>query len=411
VSVSREDCVALDAADPLGAMRGRFALPEGVIYLDGNSLGALPAHTAAHVARVIEAQWGRDLIGSWNTHGWIDAPLRVGAAIAPLIGAGPDEVLVADTVSINLFKLLAGGLSLRLGRRVIVSEQENFPTDLYIMQGLRDLLGDVVLRVVPHGEILGALDDDVAVLLLNHVDYKSGRRWDLARMTEAAHAHGALILWDLCHSAGAVAVDLGGCGADLAVGCGYKFLNGGPGAPGFLFVAAQHQEMIRSPLSGWLGHESPFAFDAAFTPARGIRRMLCSSPSILAIASLEAALALWAGVDLAQVEAKAGRLGDLFIGLVEALCEGQGLRLASPPAARERGAQVSFAHHQGYAVMQALIARRVVGDFREPDLIRFGFAPLTTRYVDVFDAASALATILRDGVHRDPRFGVRAAVT
>jgi kynureninase len=411
VSVSREDCVALDAADPLGAMRERFALPEGVIYLDGNSLGALPAHTAAHVGRVIEAQWGRDLIGSWNTHGWIDAPLRVGAAIAPLIGAGSDEVLVADTVSINLFKLLAGGLSLRPGRRVIVSERENFPTDLYIMQGLRDLLGDVVLRVVPHGEILGALDDSVAVLLLNHVDYKSGRRWDMAQMTEAGHAHGALVLWDLCHSAGAVSVDLGLCNADLAVGCGYKFLNGGPGAPGFLFVAGRHQAEIVSPLSGWLGHEAPFAFDTAFAPARGIRRMLCSSPSILAIAALEAAVELWAGVDLAQVEAKAGRLGDLFIALVEALCEGQGLLLSSPRAARERGAQVSFAHRHGYAVMQALIARGVVGDFREPDLIRFGFAPLTTRYVDVFDAASALAAILREGVHRDPRFGVRAAVT
>ncbi len=411
MSASRADCVALDAADPLATARTQFALPEGVIYLDGNSLGALPARTAAHMQQVLTAQWGRDLIGSWNTHGWIDAPARVGALIAPLIGARADEVLVADTVSINLFKLLVGALSLRPGRRTIVSEQGNFPTDLYILQGLRDLLGDVELRIVDPAQVAQAIDATTAVVLLSEVNYKSGRRWNMAALNRAAHAHGALVLWDLCHSAGAIKVDLNGTGADLAVGCGYKFLNGGPGAPGFVFVAAAHQAAIRSPLTGWLGHAAPFEFDDDYAPAAGIRRMLCSSPSILAIAALEAGLQVWRGVDLNTLEAKAGRLGDLFIALVEQGCGALGVRLASPRAAAGRGAQASFAHADAYAVMQALIARGVIGDFRAPDLVRFGFAPLTTRYVDVFDAAAVLRDVLESEVYRQPAYAVRAAVT
>lgn len=406
---SRNDCLALDAADPLAPLRDRFALPAGVIYLDGNSLGALPRDTAAHVQNVVERQWGQDLIGGWNAHGWIDAPERVGAAIAPLIGAAAHEVLAADTVSINLFKLMAAALGLRPGRRVIVSEQGNFPTDLYMMQGLRDLLGDVVLRVVPSDEVAASLDDDVAVLLLTHVHYKTGRRWDMAALSAAARAVGALMLWDLSHSTGAVRIELDRCGVDLAVGCGYKFLNGGPGAPGFLYVADRHHATIRSPLSGWLGHAAPFIFVDDYAPAVGIRRMLCSSPSILALAALESALVLWRGVDLAVVEEKAGRLGDLFIDQVEQ--QTRGLTLASPRAAGQRGAQVSFAHAHGYEVMQALIARGVIGDFRAPDLIRFGFAPLTTRYVDAFDAACALADVLTSGVYRNPAYEVRANVT
>jgi kynureninase len=411
VSLTLPDAAAMDAADPLAPLRSRFALPPDVIYLDGNSLGALPQPTASHMQQVVTAQWGHDLIGGWNKHGWIDAPLRVGARIAPLIGAAPDEVLVADTTSINLFKLLAGALSLRPGRRVIVAEQGDFPTDLYILQGLRDLLPDIRLCIVPRDEVAAALDDQVAVLLLSQVNYKTGRRWDMAPMTAAAQAHGALVLWDLCHSAGAIAVDLNGSGADLAVGCGYKFLNGGPGAPSFLFVAARHQATIRSPLTGWLGHATPFTFSGEYAPASGIRRMLCSSPSILAIAALEAGLAVWDGIDLAEMEAKAGRLGNLFIDLVEAQCGRFGLVLASPRNAQDRGAQVSFAHPDGYAIMQALIARGVIGDFRDPDLIRFGFAPLTTRYADIAGAAATLHEIMVSGAHRAPRYAVRAAVT
>ncbi len=401
----------MDAADPLAAARGQFALPDGVIYLDGNSLGALPARTAAHMQRVVTAQWGGDLIGSWNKHGWIDAPARVGALIAPLIGAQADEVLVADTVSINLFKLLTGALGLRPGRRTILTESGNFPTDLYILQGLRDLLGDVVVRAVPPDDVLAAIDDRTCVLLLSEVNYKTGRRWDMAAVNRAAHAAGALVLWDLCHSAGAIAVDLGGTNTDLAVGCGYKFLNGGPGAPGFVYVARRHQDAIRSPLTGWLGHASPFTFEDDYVPATGIRRMLCSSPSILAIAALEAGLEVWDGVRLDEIEAKAGRVTGLFIALVEQACAGFGVGLASPRAARDRGAQISFSHPDAYAVMQALIARGVIGDFRAPDLIRFGFAPLTTRYVDVFDAAAALRDVLATEAYRAPAFAVRAVVT
>jgi kynureninase len=403
--------MVMDAADPLAGARAQFALPEGLIYLDGNSLGALPAHTAAHMQQVLTAQWGRDLIGSWNKHGWIDAPERVGALIAPLIGARADEVLVADTVSVNLFKLLVGALSLRPGRRTIVSEHGNFPTDLYILQGLRDLLGDLELRIVDPTQVAQAIDGSTAVVLLSEVNYKSGRRWDMAALNRAAHDRGALVLWDLCHSAGAIKVDLNGRGADLAVGCGYKFLNGGPGAPGFVFVAGAHQAAIRSPLTGWLGHATPFSFEEEYAPATGIRRMLCSSPSILAIAALEAGLQVWRGVDLDMLQAKAGQLGDVFIALVEQGCGALGVRLASPRDAAERGAQVSFAHADAYPVMQALIARGVIGDFRAPDLIRFGFAPMTTRFVDVFDAAATLSDVLASGDYRQPAYAVRAAVT
>ena len=409
--ITRADCEAMDCADPLAAVRDAFALPDGVIYLDGNSLGALARATLPHVQDVVASQWGRDLIGSWNTHDWIGAPARVGARIAPLIGAAADEVLVADTTSINLYKLAAGALSLRPGRRVIVSEAGNFPTDVYMLQGLRQLLGDVELRIVAPENVVAALDESTALLVLSHVHYKSGRRWDVAALTNAAHAVGALALWDVAHSAGAIAVRLNDCNADLAVGCGYKFLNGGPGAPAFLFVARRHQDAIVSPLTGWLGHAEPFAFSDEFLPAKGVRRMLCSSPSILATAALEAGLSVWDGIELTAVENKAGRLGDLFIGCVEQRCDAFCVHLESPRAAAERGAQVSFSHPDGYAVMQALIARKVIGDFRAPDLLRFGFAPLTTRYADAYDAARVLHETLLEEVQLAPQFRGRSAVT
>lgn len=409
--MTRDECAALDAADTLAPCRAHFHLPEGMIYLDGNSLGPLPRAVPARLDAVIREEWGRDLISSWNTHDWMGAPLRVGGKIAPLIGAGPDEVIAVDTVSVNIFKLICAALALRPGRRAIVSESGNFPTDLYMMQGLRGLLPELDLRIVPRGQVAAALDDQVALLLLSHVHYKTAERWDMAALTRAAHAAGALTLWDLSHSAGAVRLAVNEAGADFAVGCGYKFLNGGPGAPGFLFVARRHQAAARNPLSGWLGHAAPFDFTDDYEPAPGLRRMMCSSPSIIALSTLEAALEAWQGIDPDAVERKSGQLGDVFIACVQAACAGHGLTLASPGVAARRGAHVAFAHPDGYPVMQALIARGVIGDFRAPDLLRFGLAPLTTRFVDVCDAASTLAEILASRVYREARFQVRSMVT
>ena len=401
-----EEALALDAADPLAPCRDRFALPEGVIYLDGNSLGALPRATATVVADTIEREWGGDLIASWNKHDWIGAPQRIGDRIAPLVGAKAGEVLVGDSTSVNLFKLLAAALEARPGRAVILSETGNFPTDLYIAQGLGRLAGASLLTVEAEA-IEAAIDEDTAVVMLTHVDYRSGRRHDMKRVTAAAHAAGALMLWDLSHSAGAIAIDLNAAGADLAVGCGYKYLNGGPGAPAFLFVADALQAQLRSPLSGWLGHADPFAFEPAYRPAEGIARFQAGTPSILAMAALEAGLATFDGVSIAGLEAKSRRLSDLFITLVEERCPE--LTLASPRG--ERGSHLVFAHPYAYALMQALIERGVIGDFREPDLVRFGFAALYNGFADVWRAVDVLADILGSRSWDAPRFHQRRRVT
>ena len=407
--MTRDDCLALDRADPLADRRGLFDLPDGLIYLDGNSLGALPHAVKAQVARTVEAEWGHDLIRSWNTAGWIDLPKRVGAKIAPLIGAAVDEVICADSTSTNIFKLAAGALALRPGRRVIVSEPGNFPTDLYVLQGLAKLLGDVELRVVEPAQIPGALGEEVALLLLTQTHYKSGRLHDMAALTRAAHAAGALTLWDLSHSAGALEVDLNGADADLAVGCGYKYLNGGPGAPAFAYVARRHQGAFRSPLSGWMGHARPFDFVDDYRPGEGMARLLCGTPQVIGMAALEAALSAFDGVSLAALRAKSMRLGDLFIELVEQRLEG--FAIASPRDATQRGSQVSLRHADGYPIMQALIARQVVGDFRAPDILRFGFAPLYIRHVDVWDAVDRFAQVMASGEWREPRFNQVSAVT
>ena len=409
---TRVDLEALDAADPLARFRDAFDLPEGVIYLDGNSLGALPRATAARLADVATREWGADLIRSWNTNHWIDAPQRVGDKIGRLIGAAPGEVVAADSTSVNLFKLLAGAISLRPGRRTILTEPGNFPTDLYMMQGLEQLLGERLrIRVVPADDLPAAIDEDVIAVSLTHVHYKSARRWAMVEITAQAHAKGALALWDLSHSAGALAVDLNGAKADLAVGCGYKYLNGGPGAPAFLFVADRHQAQIRSPLTGWMGHADPFAFIDDYRPADGIKRQLCGTPSILSLAALEVGIDLMLEADMLALERKGGALGDRFIDLVESRCGGLGLTLASPRATAQRGSHVVFAHPEAYAIMQALIARGVIGDFRAPDLLRFGFTPLYTRFVDLFDAAEALHAVVARGEQREPRFQARQSVT
>ena len=407
---TRQDCLDRDAADPLRAARERFSLPDGLIYLDGNSLGALPVAAAA-VRNAVERQWGGDLIASWNKHDWIGLPQKVGGKIARLIGAGPDEVVAADSVSVNLFKLAAAAVGARGGRRVVLTESGDFPTDLYILQGLAGMMPGLELRVVEPGGTEAALDDRVAVVLLSHVHYRSGAVRDMARLSAAIRAVGALSLWDLSHSAGVLDVDLNGDGADLAAGCGYKYLNGGPGAPAWLFVARRHQSALRNPLSGWMGHARPFDFVDDYAPAPGIDRWLCGTPPILSLAALNAALDAFDGMDIAALRARAVTLGDLFIERVEARCAGKGLALASPREAAGRGGQVSFRHPEGWAVMQNLIARGVIGDFRAPDVIRFGFAPLYVRQVDVWDAVEVLGDILDSESWRDAQFQTVAAVT
>ena len=411
-TLTRDDLLERDASDPLARMRERFDLPDGMIYLDGNSLGALPHIARDRIRQLIEDQWGLDLIKSWNVHDWYDMPRRCGAKLAPLIGARPDEVVCADSTSVNLFKLLAAALAERPDRRVIVSEKGNFPTDLYIAQGLTGMLdrGHELRLVESDGELEAAIRDDVAVVMLTHIDYRSGRMHDMAALTARAHRAGALVLWDLAHSAGAVPVDLNGAGADLAVGCGYKYLNGGPGAPAFLFIAGRLQARIRPPLSGWMGHAAPFDFDWSYAPAEGIARNLCGTPPVLSLAALEAGLDTMAGVDMAAVRAKSLALGDLFIELVEQRCAGHGFALVSPRD-ESRGSQVSFAHPHGFPIMQALIAGHVVGDFRAPDILRFGLTPLYTRYVDIWDAVGVLAGIMDSGAWDRPAFHARGAVT
>lgn len=400
----------LDAADPLRAFRDRFDLPEGVVYLDGNSLGALPKATAGRIADVVSREWGRDLIRSWNKNHWIEAPRRLGGKIARLIGAKTHEVVAADSTSINVFKALSAAVQLRPGRPVILSETGNFPTDAYMMQGLAALSGGLIeQKLLPAADIPAALDDQVAVLLLTHTHYKTGRLHDMAALTRAAHEAGALVIWDLSHSAGALPVDLNQCEADFAVGCGYKYLNGGPGAPAFLFCAERHHDTVFPALSGWLGHADPFAFDDEYRPGAGIDRFQCGTPGILAMAALECGLDLMLEADMAAIRTKSQALGDLFIDLCEECLTG--FEIVSPRDAALRGSQVSIRHKDGYAIMQALIARGVIGDFRAPDILRFGFTPLYTRYEDVWLAIEALAEIMQTAEWREDRFATRAAVT
>jgi kynureninase len=409
--LDRSDAEAWDAGDALASLREEFLLPEGVVYLDGNSLGALPRFTGERLREVVEREWGQDLIRSWNANGWIDLPGRVAALVAPLVGASADEVAVADSTSVNVFKLLAGALRLRLGRRAIVSERENFPTDLYVAQGLARLLGDVELRLVPRDRLREALGGDVAVLLLTHVDFRTGEMHDMAGLTRAAHDKGALALWDLSHSAGAVPVDLGGDEVDLAVGCGYKYLNGGPGAPAFAFVARRWHSAFESPLSGWMGHAAPFEFGPRYEAARGASRLLCGTPPILSLAALECGVASVARAGVAPLRRKSMALTDLFVRLVQQECGGFGFELASPREAERRGSQVSLRHAQGHAIVQALAERGVIGDFRTPDVLRFGFAPAYVRFVDAWDAAAALRAVMEGEEWRRPEFQAPRQVT
>ncbi|MBB6170989.1 kynureninase [Nocardiopsis mwathae] len=410
--ITREKCAKLDAADPLAPFRDEFVLPEGVVYLDGNSLGALPKATPGRVADMVEREWGRDLVRSWNTAGWWDKPRTLGAKLAPLVGAAPHEVVVGDGTSANLFKALVAALRLNPGRRVVLGETGNFPTDLYVTQGAVELMGAAERRVDPDGpELAAALGaGDVAVVLLSHVDYRTGALRDMPAVTRMAHDSGALVVWDLCHSVGALPIELSACGVDFAVGCTYKYLNAGPGTPAFGYVAERHHATARQPLSGWHGHIRPFDFTGDYEPAVSASRFLSGSQPLIADAALEASLDLFARVDMRRVREKSLAMTEMFIDLVEPV----GLRLVTPREPERRGSQVALAHpdpEAGYPIVQALITRGVIGDFRAPDVLRFGFTPLYLRYVDVFDAATALVEVLDTDEWRDPRFAERAQVT
>jgi kynureninase len=404
---TRERCQALDAVDPLGHVRERFFVPEGLTYLDGNSLGAMPKSVPERLRRVAADEWGVSLVRGWDE--WIELPERVGNKLARLIGAGDGEVVVIDTVNIALVKLLVAALSLRPERRVILTTASNFPTDLYAMGGVARLTGAEV-SFVPPAELAGALDDSVAVLCVTHVDFRTGAMLDMAGLTAAAHAAGALTVWDLCHSVGAVPVDCEGAGVDMAVGCTYKYINAGPGSPAFVYVRRELQESVENPLPGWLGHEAPFDFTVEYRPAPGVRRFVTSSPSILGISVLDAALDAWEGVTTAEVREKSVALTELFIAAIgERL--GAEFEVASPADPAERGSQVALRHEDAYAVMQALIARGVVGDFRAPDVCRFGFTPLYLRYEDVFNAVEAIVEVVETKEYREDRFSERRVVT
>lgn len=398
----------LDGGDPLKHFRECFDVPEGVIYLDGNSLGCLPKATPERLAQVVREEWGEGLIRSWNSAGWIDQPARIGAKIAPLIGSQPHEVIACDSTSVNLFKLISAALAMRPGRKVVLSEPGNFPTDLYMIDGL-EKQGLATRRLAPREHMIEALDEEVALLMLTHVHYKSGAIFDMAALTKAAHEKGALVLWDLSHSGGALPVDLNGCEADFAVGCGYKYLNGGPGAPAYVFVAERHFAETRQPLTGWMGHAAPFAFSDDYAPAPGVEQMLCGTPPILGLAALEVGVDLVAEIGVERLYTKSQALSEFFC---QCLSErGVELELASPADPAQRGSQLSFRHPQAYAICQALIARGVIGDFRDPDILRFGFAPAYLRFADMAEAARHLAEVLDSGEWQRAEYAKRAAVT
>ncbi|MDP1568233.1 MAG: kynureninase [Polaromonas sp.] len=431
MSTTLNHCRALHAADPLRSLRDHFVLPEGVIYLDGNSLGVLPKTAAARVAEVITREWGQELIRSWNSAGWFHLPQRLGDKIAPLVGAAAGEVVVTDSTSVNLYKVLSAALAIAAedapGKKTVVSERSNFPTDLYIAEGLCRERGYTLLLVEPDG-ILPALDGDAALLILTHVNYRTGAMHDMAALTAAAHAAGCLAVWDLAHSAGAVPVDLHGAQADFAVGCGYKYLNGGPGAPAFVWVNPRHADRFQQPLSGWWGHAAPFEFTPGYRPAPGITRYLCGTQPILSLAALECGLDVFGAAEalggMAALRAKSLAQTDLFITLVEERCAGRGLGLATPREHAQRGSQVCLTRSEGaYAIVQALIKRGVIGDFRAgdpstgsgragtPDILRFGFTPLYIGFEDVWHAVEHLKQVLETGEWNQPEFNQKHAVT
>jgi kynureninase len=402
---TRAACVERDSTDPLRSLRDRFVMPEGIIYLDGNSLGPMPRAAAGVLSRTIEQEWGHDLIGSWNSAGWFDMPIRLGDRVGALIGAAPGQTLVCDTTSINLYKAIHAAIGLRPDRDVIIAEEAAFPTDLYIIEGAMKSAGRPMQRRLigrddPSLDTL--VDRNVAVAVLSHVDYRTGALLDVAAITRRLHDAGALVIWDLCHSAGVVEIGFDLHAVDFAVGCTYKYLNGGPGSPAFIAVAEAHQAAAQQPLSGWWGHAVPFAFDRDFRPDQGIKRFLCGTQPIISLRGVDVALDAMAGVEVSALRQKSLALTDLFMARVANLLPD--LEIITPGQPSLRGSQVAIAFDKGYPVIQAMIERGVIGDFRAPNIMRFGFAPLYVRFQDVWDAAEILADCIAKEVWRDPRF-------
>lgn len=407
------EIIALDKADTLAHKRDEFDLPADTIYLDGNSLGALPKAVKPRVAEVVSQQWGSHLIRSWNDHQWIDLPTQVGEKIAPIIGADKGQVICCDSISVNLFKLLSSALSLNSERNVVLSTEDNFPTDLYIVQGLSELLGPDLcqLKLVAEQDIEQSLNGSVAVLLLTQVNFRTGKLLDMQKITQLAHEKGILVIWDLAHSAGAIPVELDDCNADFAVGCGYKYLNGGPGSPAFLYVAKRHQDAVKQPLSGWMGHAKPFAFDAKYQRANNINQYLCGTPSVIAMSALDAALDIWQDVDISQIREKSIALADVFIKLVQTHSCLRDLHLCSTEDSSQRGSQLAFSHTDAFAICQALIEKGVIADFRAPNILRFGFTPLYTSFEDIYQAVTILAEVVKTQLYTQPRFNLAGKVT
>jgi kynureninase len=404
--------VECDKQDSLASFRGQFELADGLIYLNGNSLGVLPTAAKTRMQEVISTEWGTGLIRSWNAHSWINLPQRIGGKLAKIVGAKEHEVIVCDSTSINLFKLAAAAIKLNPGRTKIVTEPGNFPTDLYILNGVKNFIGQQIeIVTVPSHEITQHIDSDTALVCLTHVHYKSGTMLDMAAITKAAHDQGALMMWDLSHSTGAVPVDLNKAHADLAVGCGYKYLNGGPGAPAFLYVAEQHIEKLQQPLTGWFGHANAFAMSDDYEAASGIEKTLCGTTPVIAASALEVGVDIMCQVDFAQLREKSLSLSEHFIKLMEPLCEKYGFELATPLEPSQRGSQVSYKHSEGYAIMQALIHQNIIGDFRAPEILRFGFAPLYVQFIDLWNTVQALDTIMRNETWNRPEFKTRSKVT
>ncbi|MFT6507987.1 MAG: kynureninase [Colwellia polaris] len=408
-----DDISALDKADPLAKKRLEFDLPTNTVYLDGNSLGALPTAVKSRIADVVSKQWGNHLIRSWNDHHWIDLPISVGNKIAPIVGAEPGQVICCDSISVNLFKLLSSALSLNSARSIVLSTQDNFPTDLYMVQGLSELLGPDLcqLQLVAEEQIEQSLNEDVAVLLLTQVNFRTGQLLNMEKLTQLAHKQGILVIWDLAHSAGALPVELDKCKVDFAVGCGYKYLNGGPGAPAFLYVAKRHHALVKQPLSGWMGHAKPFTFDPEYKSASNINQFLSGTPCVISMSALDAALDVWQDVDILEIRQKSIALCDVFIRAVQMHDCLHELKLCSPSAANQRGSQLAFSHDNAFAICQALIEKGVIADFRAPNILRFGFTPLYTSFEDIWQAVTILVDVVTSELYKEPRFNLALKVT
>ena len=409
--ILRDDCEALDASDELEPLRQEFRLNDGEIYLDGNSLGPVTEATSRRVNEVIDNEWAHGLVRSWNSAGWMSEPTRLGDRVAPLIGALAGEVLVADTLTFLLAKLIGGALALRPDRHVVITDAANFHSDIYIVEAMAARAGrPMTVKAIERSTLDDELNDDVALVMLTHVDFRTGEMLDMKGITQKVHSVGALMLWDFAHSAGAVPLDVTGCDVDFAAGCGYKYLNGGPGSPGFVYVRAKWQGVLQNPLPGWLGHARPFDFELTYEPAKGMQAFVTSSPSMIALAAFDGALDVWDRVTMAQVRAKSLALTDLFIALIEDRLSGV-FEIVTPLDHDKRGSQVALRHPEGYGIIQALIERGVIGDFRDPDICRFGFTPLYLRFVDVYDAVERIVEVMNSQMYRDPHFSVRNAVT